>query len=144
MSAQAAAMMQLQQLLGATNGKVPYVHAAMRGFGDTAVTDPNTWSDPYSNQPAGNPPLVSIPDNSPTAGGSSTAATLGTAAGNIAHGLFSMFSSPQTPVVQSQPVPLWAYALIGVGGLVAVGFVARSLRKPRRAVAGYRRRHHRR
>jgi hypothetical protein len=132
---QAVALHQIRKLV-----QLPVHGRRLQGFGDAG------WSDPY-NPSTSSPPLVAV---GASGSSSDTAIGIGSTVGSFARSLVNIFGQQQYPggyppgYVPPQPTPLWVYALLGVGGVVALGFVARSLRRPR-SVAGYRRRrHHRR
>jgi hypothetical protein len=60
---------------------------------------------------------------------------------SIVSGVVDIFGRPVQPTVTAvQPgLPLWGWVVIGVGGVVVLGVIARSMKKSR-STAGYRRR----
>lgn len=121
---------------------LPRAAPRMRGFGETAGSA-NEWADPYQGVTS-SPPLVAVTPST----SSDTSQSVGQIVGGLAKGLVDIFGRQVTPpaytVPPPAPTPLWVYALLGVGGVVALGMLARSMKSPRRAVAGYRKRKHRR
>jgi hypothetical protein len=125
---------------GAGYGQQGYVDVAMPPPPPPQVSTGEDWSNPYTARP----PLVSVPASEP-----SSFDWMGMGQ-KFTTGLFNIFGqavNPQGDVIQQrQPppqrgMPLWGWVAIGVGGVVVLGVVARSLRS--RSYAGYGRRHRR-
>ncbi len=127
---------------------VSIVEAGDQGYQDIAnppppplpqVSTADDWSNPYANAP---PLVTAVPANEP-----SNWDTWFGRGKQVVTGLVDIFGRQVTPTgqpIQPQPqgMPLWGWALVGVGGVVLLGVTARALRRP--ALAGYRRRRSRR
>lgn len=108
----------------------------------TTAGDVNDWATYTPTPTTTSPPLVAATVPSTTSG--SGASTAGGAIASLltgAAGIFGRAITPQPLVPVVQPTPLWVYALLGIGGVVVLGVVARSLRNKKRRVAGYGRHH---
>lgn len=123
----------------AGGSEIPYYLAANDYQGDI-VNHPSTSSDYVSDNSGGNAGSAH-PDSSPSARdwfsmGQQTVT-----------GLLNIFGQPvrapgqPMPVQQPQGMPLWGWAAIGIGGVVLLGVLARSMRGSK---VGYRRRRSRR
>lgn len=105
----------------------------------------NDWASYTPSPTTSSPPLVAASTDT------NSSNSAGTAVASLATGLVNIFGKSLSqantvPLMPVQPTPLWVFALLGVGGVVVLGVVARSLRKKKSSrVSGYRKhRKHRR
>lgn len=106
----------------------------------------------YPNQGSGDsayspPPLVATDQ----AEGSATSPKEWFGMGkDVVNTFLNIFGQPvgQKPPVQAPPpqptMPVWGWAIIGIGAVAVLGFVIRSAKSPSAATAGYKRRRNRR
>jgi hypothetical protein len=104
---------------------------------EPVASQPSEWASyPGSSEPTP-PPMVSATPSS----SSQSATDWWGMASSLGRGLVDIFGRPVQQQYQPPPpqpgIPLWGWVAIGVGGVVVLGVLARSMRRP--ATAGYRR-----
>ncbi len=115
-------------------------------FGSSVIQEPGEegYVNPYPDNQYAPPPLVAVQVPEPSSKNDTSSLVGGLT--NVVGGLVNIFGQkvgpPVAPIV-SPPTPTWVLIAIPVVGIVAIGVLARALRK-NKSVAGYRRRRSRR